>query len=203
MILNNLQFPGLMSLIPCIFPSAGRGRSSSAAPWHDCEPFHSQPDGAPLPLTRQPTQRPRKLAPAQSASASRRVLSRHLPRHSHCRPPSAPPKAPADRRQPPIYPNSSPDYRACNSLTPFRCPHAVHPCPSVDSGLNRILEGLIPGIHADWGQSSVGSGMRMIWTSRRLRSGSSWAPMAKGVTVWPVALASSAARWAARSTSCC
>ena len=38
-------------------------------------------------------------------------------------------------RQPPVYPNSSPDHRACNSLTPFRCPHAVHPCPSVDSGL--------------------------------------------------------------------
>ena len=38
-------------------------------------------------------------------------------------------------RLPPIYPNSSPDHRACNFLTPFRCPHAVHPCPSVDSGL--------------------------------------------------------------------
>ena len=36
--------------------------------------------------------------------------------------------------QPPGYPSSSPDHRACNSLTPFRCPHAVHPCPSVDSG---------------------------------------------------------------------
>ena len=34
-------------------------------------------------------------------------------------------------RQPPVYPNSSPDHRACNSLTPFRCPHAVHSCPSV------------------------------------------------------------------------
>ena len=38
----------------------------------------SLPDGARPPLTRQPTQRPRKLAPAQSASASCRVLSRHL-----------------------------------------------------------------------------------------------------------------------------
>ena len=42
-------------------------------------------------------------------------------------------------RQPPVYPNSSPDHRACNSLTPFRCPHAVHPCPSVDSGLVAAL----------------------------------------------------------------
>ena len=33
-------------------------RSSSAAPWPDCEPFHSQPDGARPPLTHQPTQRP-------------------------------------------------------------------------------------------------------------------------------------------------
>ena len=54
--------------------------------------FHSRPDAARPPLTRQPTQRPRKLAPAQSASASCRVLSRHLAQHSHCRPPSAPPK---------------------------------------------------------------------------------------------------------------
>ena len=29
-------------------------------------------------------------------------------------------------RQPPVYPNSSPDHRACNSLTPFPCPRAVH-----------------------------------------------------------------------------
>ena len=96
---------------PCIFPGAGPGRSSSAAPWPDCEPFHSQPDGARPPLTHQPTQRPRKLAPAQSASASCRVLSRHLARHSHCRPPSVPPKAPADRpptsRLPKFEPGSS------------------------------------------------------------------------------------------------
>ena len=38
-------------------------------------------------------------------------------------------------RQPPVYPSSSPDYRACTPSPPFRCPHAVHPCPSVDSGL--------------------------------------------------------------------
>ena len=44
-------------------------------------------------------------------------------------------------RQPPVYPNSSPDHRACHSLTPFRCPHAVHPCPSVDSGLNQTALG--------------------------------------------------------------
>ena len=75
--------------------------------------------------------------------------------------------------------------------------------PKMPGAFDRILEGLIPGIPADWVQSSVGSGMRMIWTSWRLMPGSSWAPKAKGVTDWPVALASSPARWAARSTSCC
>ncbi len=29
----------------CIFPSAGPGKTSSVAPWLDCEQFHSQPDG--------------------------------------------------------------------------------------------------------------------------------------------------------------
>ena len=29
----------------CIFPGAGLGKPSSAAPWPGCEPFHSQPDG--------------------------------------------------------------------------------------------------------------------------------------------------------------
>ena len=40
--------------------------------------------------------------------------------------PSAPTKAPGDRRQLPIYPNSSPHHRACNSLNPFCCPRAVY-----------------------------------------------------------------------------
>ena len=31
----------------CIFPSAGPGKTSSVAPWHDCAPCHSQPDGSP------------------------------------------------------------------------------------------------------------------------------------------------------------
>ena len=42
-------------------------------------------------------ERPRKLAPAQSASASRRVLCPLLSPSAHRRPPLAPPKAPADR----------------------------------------------------------------------------------------------------------
>ena len=42
-------------------------------------------------------------------------------------------------RRSPAYPNTSPDNRACNSLTPFRCPHAVHLYESVDSGLGARL----------------------------------------------------------------
>ena len=42
-------------------------------------------------------------------------------------------------RRSPAYPNTSPDNRACNSLTPFRCPHAVHLYESVDSGLKYHL----------------------------------------------------------------
>ena len=52
-------------------------------------------------------------------------LSSSCPR-AHRRPPSAPPRAPAGRPATSRLPESSPDNRACNSLTPFRCPHAVH-----------------------------------------------------------------------------
>ena len=133
--------PARLAASPCIFPerwpweekvSSRPGTAAShstpglTAPVRHCPNVRSNV---------RPTERPRQLAPSRSASPSRRVLSRHFAHHSHCRPPSAPPKAPADRRQPPVYPNSSPDHRACNSLTPLPCPRAVHPCPSVDSGL--------------------------------------------------------------------
>ena len=104
-------------------------------------PVQSRPDPAASHSTpnltapvRQCPQRPLQLAPVRSASASCRVLSRHLAHHTHCRPPSASPKAPADRRQPPIYPNSSPDHPRLLLPLPFQCPLPVHPCPSVDSG---------------------------------------------------------------------
>ena len=41
-------------------------------------------------------------------------------------------------RRPPIYPNGA---QAISPVAPsplFRCPHAVHRCPSVDSGLENI-----------------------------------------------------------------
>ena len=49
----------------CIFPGAGPGRSSSAAPWPDCAPCHSRPDGA---IRHRPN--PSKLASARAASVS-------------------------------------------------------------------------------------------------------------------------------------
>ena len=52
--------------------------------------------------------------------------------------PSAPTKAPGDRRQLPIYPNSSTHHRACNSLTPL--PLSSRRL-SVDSGLNVTITG--------------------------------------------------------------
>ena len=100
-----------------------------------------------------------RLAPSRSASASCRVLSRHLPRHSHCKPPSAPPKAPADRRQPPVYPNSSPEHHACNSLTP---PPLSSRRPSVSTGgFGLKLEvdvstGSVANGSADFDRASVG-----------------------------------------------
>ena len=78
-------------------------------------------------------------------------------------------------RQPPVYPNPSPDHRACNSLTPFRCPHAVHPCPSVDSGLHlrRVLRQRAPilvcplscptnGVHLSL-SSNIGTAVQSAW----------------------------------------
>ena len=70
---------------------------------------------------------------SRSASASSRV-TRHLAQHSHCRPPSAPPKAPATARQ---HPNSSPDHRACNSLPPLPLSSRPPSGSSVDSDYAR------------------------------------------------------------------
>ena len=42
-------------------------------------------------------------------------------------------------RRPPIYPERAQAISpVAPSPTPFRCPHAVHPCPSVDSGLGQV-----------------------------------------------------------------
>ena len=132
------ESPARPAASPCIFPSAGPGKPNSVAPWPDCEPFHSRLDGAVGDrAAHRTTECPRKLAPPWSASGSFRVLCPHLAPRAHRRPPSAPPRAPAGRPATSRLPESSPDNRACNSLTPFRCPHAVHLYESVDSGLDR------------------------------------------------------------------
>ena len=86
-----------------------------------------------------------------SASASCRVLSCHLARHSHCRPPSVPPKRQQTARQPPVYPNSSPDHRACNSLTPFHGSRIVHRWIRAKAALCPLPECLVRrGILLEW-----------------------------------------------------
>ena len=40
-------------------------------------------------------------------------------------------------RRPPIYPNGAQAISPVAPSPPFHCPHAVHPCPSVDSGLGK------------------------------------------------------------------
>ena len=98
----------------CIFPGAGPGLSRPLSPWPGCEPFHSQPDGARLPLTRlRPTERPANsrhpgpraplAVPYPAISLATATAGRHRCPQSACRPP--------------VYPNSSPDHNACNSLT--------------------------------------------------------------------------------------
>ena len=69
--------PARHAASPCICHSAGLGKSSSVAPWHGCEPFHSQPDGARPQLTRHP---PNRTSPQTRASPVReRLLPRPLP----------------------------------------------------------------------------------------------------------------------------
>ena len=61
---------------------------------------------------------------------------------------------PATEDRPPALP-STPRPQAISpvapSPTPFRCPHAVHPCPSVDSGLGMDANGVaIPSLKFEW-----------------------------------------------------
>ena len=70
--------PARRAVSHCICHSAGLGKPSSIVPWPDSAPCHSLPDGGGgnrPPLTHQPTERPRELAPVRSASASCCVLS--------------------------------------------------------------------------------------------------------------------------------
>ena len=88
------------------------GQPSSVAPWHGCERFHSQPDGARPQLTRHP---PNRTSPANSrqsgpraplaASSPRHLALPNIPRRSQGLP------AAAEDRHRPHLPESCPDHR--------------------------------------------------------------------------------------------
>ena len=111
----------------CISPSAGPGKPNSVAPWPDCEPFHSRPDGA---VGDRATHRTTE-GPANSRHPGPRefpaVYSLTIPRIA----------VPADGhrdpvrqlktvRRPPIYPNGAQAISPAVPSLPFCCPHAVH-----------------------------------------------------------------------------
>ena len=77
---------------PCIFQSAGPGKTSSVAPWHDCEQFHSQPDGAPS--ATDPPSGPRNVSANSRQVSPRASLAASCPDnlawHHHRGPPSSP-----------------------------------------------------------------------------------------------------------------
>ena len=110
--------PARHATSPCIFPSAAHGKPSSAAPRPGCEPFHSQPDGArPLLAPSQPnvpanSRHPGPRAPLAVSYPTISLATATVGRHRR------PQKRLQTARQPPVYSNSSPDHRACNSLIP-------------------------------------------------------------------------------------
>ena len=145
--------PARHAASPCICHSAGLGKPSSVAPWPGCEPFHSQPDGARPPLT----QRHRQLnVPANSRqSGPRASLAVSYPAISLTTATVSCHRRPPKRLQTVAnLPSTRIRARTIASVTsspPFQCPHAVHPCPSVDSGLGMappeqtIFEPVSPG----------------------------------------------------------
>ena len=116
----------------CICHSAGLGKPSSAAPWHGCERFHSQPDGTsvPEPPTRQPKvpANSRQSGPRAplAASSPRHLTLANVPRRAQGLP------AAAEDRHRPHLPEIVP------GPSPPLAPHRPFPCcnliPSVDSG---------------------------------------------------------------------
>ena len=121
---------------PASSPALALGSSSSAAPWPGCEPFHSQPDGA-RPPTDPPANRTR--SPQTRASPVRESsLLRILSPSRASQPPQAaigPQRAAMKTvRRPWVLPKWSPAISPVAPSPPFRFPHAVHRCPSVDSG---------------------------------------------------------------------
>ncbi len=127
--------PARYAASPCIFPSAGHGTPSSIAPWPDCEPFHSQPDGARPLLTRHPAnQRPansRQSGPRAPLVVSYPAISLTTATVSRHR---SPPKRLQTAANLPSTRIRARTIAPVTSSPTFRCPHAVYRCPPVDSG---------------------------------------------------------------------
>ena len=115
----------------CIFPGAGPGLSRPLSPWPDCEPSHSQPDGA---IRNRPNAS--KLASARSASASCCVRSHYHAIPSLHRPLSRPGAATENPLPCHIGPNGAQAFSLVGSLIPFAQPSRL---PSVDFGLTSRL----------------------------------------------------------------
>ena len=105
----------------CIFPRAGPGLSRPLSPWPDCEPFHSQPDGA-----IRNRLNASKLASARSASASCCVGSLYHAIPSLHRPLSRPGAATENPLRCHIGPNGAQAFSLVGSLIPI-CPAFTPP----------------------------------------------------------------------------
>ena len=129
--------PARPAVSHCIFPEAGPGRTSSAAPWPDCALCRSLPDVA---VDLRPAALPWAVAQSR-ASPVRRCPSCRPPGHFR---PSSPLQA-ATSPLPWPQPRSSESGRAHSTSLP-RTPSSQrsHHIPSVDSGL-RYLNALEPG----------------------------------------------------------
>ena len=104
-----------------------------------CKPFRSRPDGQPATDPTSPQSRATPVARVPCCVSSRHPAHRNsrIGPYGPCaatgRPSSGLPSTPRPQAISPVAP----------SPTPFRCPHAVHRCPSVDSGLG------ISAVHID------------------------------------------------------
>ena len=117
----------------CICHSVGPGKPSSVAPWHDCAPSHSQPDGAPS--AADPPSGPLNVPTNSRQPSPRRALLAHrisnYVRPNHGGPPSS---GLCGHLTPP----SSPSIGIWPGLFALPCPSTLVSTPahiaSVDSG---------------------------------------------------------------------
>ena len=120
----------------CIFPGAGPGLSRPLSPWPDCEPSHSQPDGA---IRNRPNAS--KLASARSASASCCVRSHYHAIPSLHRPLSRPGEATENPLPCHIGPNGAQAFSLVGSLIPI-CPAFTPPIGVLrQQGCVRLYQG--------------------------------------------------------------